>query len=215
VILGSRTFAPFLVFALSIGCFGQSSSKHAPSSGPSTKRFCQAAGGFCFTYPASWSVLGEAFGNGVVVAPHQTTEQSLWNVVTAAMVADSPEEGGTATSIDGVIATALSNMRAAGHEPVTLQRQERTLAGLPAQIIKVRYHDDGTARDWVEQLVFIEGIDQEIYSLSLKAQPPDIARLEPAFNSILRSWHLQTGEDASGRYLGPATSPSKPTQSHP
>jgi hypothetical protein len=163
-------------------------------------------------------VLGEVFGDGVIIGPRQTIEQSLWNVVTVASVVPPPDEGETATTIDEVITTALNNMLATAHNPVTLQRQERTMAGLPSQMIKVRYHDDETGRDWIEQLVFIEGPDQEIYSASLKAQPPDVARLEPAFESILRTWHLQTAKDSSDRSLGPATSPSKtpqPPQPHP
>ena len=207
-----------LAASITLSCFAQSSTKaHASPSSP-TKRFCQVAGGFCFSYPASWSELGEAFGDGVVIAPRQTMDQSLWNVVTAATVAPPPDEGQSAASIDDVIGKALSNMQATGHNAATLQRQERITAGLPSQAIRVRYHDDETGRDWVEQLVFIEGPDQEIYSLSLKAQPADVAKLEPAFDSILRSWHLQTGEDASGRLLGPASAPPKPVpppQTHP
>lgn len=205
-----------LTASITLSCFAQSSTKPHSSPSTPTKRFCQIGGGFCFSYPASWSELGEAFGNGVVIAPRQPTDQSLWNVVTAATVAPPPDEGQSGTSIDDVIGKALSNMQATGHNPATLQRQERMTAGLPSQAIKVRYRDNETGRDWVEQLVFIEGPDQEIYSLSLKAQPADVAKLEPAFDSILRSWHLQTGEDASGRL--PASAAPKPVpspQTHP
>lgn len=207
---------------LASGCVGQTGAKRTSSPSASTKHFCQAGGGFCFSYPGNWSVLGEAFGDGVIIAPRQSIEQRLWDVVTVASVAPPPEPGETATTIDGVINTALKNMRATGHNPVTLQRQERTMAGLPAQMIKLRYHDDETARDWIEQLVFIEGPDQEIYSASLKAQPADVARLEPAFESILRTWRLQAGADASDQSLAPATAPaaapaksSEAPKSHP
>jgi hypothetical protein len=217
----SGTCRGWLVFAVcvaTVSCFAQSQPKPSSRTSVNQKRFCQAAGGFCFSYPATWNVLGEAFGDGVIIAPRQTIEQSLWDVVTVASVVPPPDEGETATTVDEVITTALNNMRATGHNPVTLQRQGRTMAGLPSQMIKVRYHDDQTARDWIEQLVFIEGPDQEIYSASLKAQPIDVGRLEPAFESILRTWYLQTAEDSRDRSLGSTVSPSKPAQppqSHP
>lgn len=213
-----RRFVLIVLIALSIACFGQSGSKHPSAPAPSAKRYCQRDAGFCFSYPATWSVLGEAFGDGVVIAPPQTGERSLWNVVTLVAMPTPFGDGQNAFSVDDAIESAMDNMRAAGHVPTTLERQARTVAGLPGQMIRLRYHDDATARDWVEQLVFAEGPEQEIYSASLKAQPSDFERLRPAFESILRSWKLQTGEDNSARSLGPATSPAKDSQasqSHP
>jgi hypothetical protein len=201
--------------SIALTCFAQSTPK-APT--PPAKRFCQQEGGFCFSYPASWTVLGEAFDNGVVIAPQQWGERSLWNVVTMVAIPEPNNPGQTPTSIDQLIESAMDNMRAAGHVPATLERQARMVAGLPGQMIRLRYHDDATGRDWVEQLVFAEGPEQEIYSASLKAQPPDFARLQPAFENILRSWKLQTAEPPSARSSGPATSPAKdsqPSQSHP
>ncbi len=113
-------------------------------------------------------------------------------------------------SIDQVIDTAMTNMKASGRDPATLQRQERTVAGLPAQLIRIRYHDEPSGRDWIEQLVFIEGPDQEIYSVALKAQPGTIARLEPAFDAIVRSWKLEPGENGAGSQPRPHTS-NKPS----
>ena len=49
----------------------------------------------------------------------------------------------------------------------------------PAQMLKVRYHEKATDRDWVEEMVFIQGPDGEIYSVALKCSPENLARLEP------------------------------------
>jgi hypothetical protein len=90
-----------------------------------------------------------------------------------------------------------------------LQRQQRSVAGLPAQMIRIRYHDGPSGRDWIEQLVFIVGPDQEIYSVALKAQPGSIARLEAAFDAIVRSWKLESGERS------PGPQPSTPSSGKP
>lgn len=143
-------------------------------------------------------MLGESIGDGVVVAPQQTLDPTLWDEVTVAAVVPPPAEDQPAISIDQVIESAMTNMRASGHAPTTLQRQERTVAGLPAQMIRIRYHDEPSGRDWIEQLIFIAGPEQELYSVALKAQPATIARLEPAFDAIVRSWKLESGENGSG-----------------
>jgi hypothetical protein len=160
-------------------------------------------------------VLGEAFGDGVVIAPQQAGERSLWSVVTVVAIREVINPGDRPVSIDEMIDSAMNNMRAAGHIPATLERQSRMVAGLPGQMIRLRYHDDATSRDWVEQLVFAEGPEQEVYSASLKAEPSDFERLQPAFESILRSWKLLTADAPSARSLGPASPPAKDAQSSP
>ena len=192
--------------AISVCGFAQGQpAKQAPSAKPAAKaaaaqkRYCQEGGGFCFSYPANWLVLGESMGDGVVVAPKQTLDPTLWDEVTVAAIVPAPAGDQPAMSIDQVIETAMSNMTGNGHAPTTLQRQERTVAGLPAQMIRIRYHDEPSGRDWIEQLVFIEGADQQIYSVALKAQPGTVARMEPAFDAIVRSWKLAAPGNTGSR----------------
>ncbi len=154
-------------------------------------------------------MLGEAFGDGVVVAPPQTTDRKLWDVVTVATIDLPASENGALLTIDQIIDAAMSNMRVSGHNPQTLQRQELVVDTFPAQMIKVRYHDKQSARDWIEQLVFIDGPEQEIYSLSLKAQPRSFARLQPAFDGIVESWKLEPQPDAVAPSSPSSTTPPK------
>jgi hypothetical protein len=195
------SFRSLLILLSGLALVGSSAAQTGPAkpssrSAPPFKRFCQpGGGGFCVTYPASWSVLGEAFGDGIVVAPQQQSERALWDVVTVATIVPAAEDQ-PAPTLDEVIATAMSNLEKDGRNPQTLQRQERTVAGLPGQAIRIRYHDD-EGRDWVEALVFIQGPEQEIYSVGLKAQPADMQRLEPAFDAMVRSWKLQSPPAAS------------------
>ncbi len=209
-----------MVFALfastGINCCAQAAA--AKSSGKTSsdaqKHYCQQGGGFCFGYPASWMMVGESIGDGVVVAPQQTLDRELWDEVTVAAVVPPSADDQPAMSIEQVIETAMTNMKASGHDPATLQRQERTVAGLPAQMIRIRYHDEPSGRDWIEQLVFIEGPAQEIYSVALKAQPGTIARVEPVFDAIVRSWKLEPGENGVGSDQ-PIPSSTKPSVSAP
>jgi len=136
-------------------------------------------------------MLGEIFdGNGVVVAPPQREQQAFWDEVTAAMVVPPPQDDKEAQGLDGVIAQASAAMREAGQDFHTLERGQRTVDHKPAEMLRVQYREKNTGRDWVEELVFIEGPDGEIYSVALKCSPGSRARLEPAFAQILRSWSL-------------------------
>jgi hypothetical protein len=168
----------------------------APRHFPTARKYCHESLGFCFWYPTSWKLLGEVFdGNGVVIAPDQNDDRALWDVITVAMVAPSSESGGA--TLDGLIDRATSAMRDAGQNFETLQRQERSVAGNPAQLLKARYRETKTERDWIEELVFIEGPQNEVYSVGLKCAPDHLAKLEPAFNRVLTTWKF--ADDAALR----------------
>jgi hypothetical protein len=159
------------------------------------KRYCQSDGGFCFKYPASWKMLGEIYeGQGVVVAPVQKEDQSFWDNITVAMVAPPAEGDDQGIGLNGVIEQAAAGMRDAGQDFRTLQRQERTVDAKPAEILKAQYRDKATGRDWIEELVFIQGPDNEIYSVALKTAPQNAVRLEPVFTEILKTWTLPEPE---------------------
>ena len=97
----------------------------------------------------------------------------------------------------------------AGRDFETLQRQARTVDHKPAQMLKVRYHEKATDRDWVEQMVFVEGPDREIYSVALKCSPENLVRWEPLFAGVLESWVLPEPEPPVG--AGEDDTPKRPT----
>ena len=163
------------------------------------KRYCQPNADFCFKYPSSWTMLGEVFdGNGVVVAPAQKEERALWYEITLAMVAPSPEGDEEGPGLNQIVAQAAAGMREAGQNFVTLQRQERTVDHQPAQMLKAQYRDKATGRDWVEELIFIQGPESEIYSVALKCAPQQLARLEPVLKGVLESWTLPEPAQPAG-----------------
>lgn len=175
-------------------------SQTAPPAHPAApwKRYCQSDGGFCFKYPASWKMLGEIYdGKGVVVAPVQKEDQSFWDNITVAMVAPPTEGDDEGIGLNGVIQQASAGMRDAGVNFQTLQRQERTVDAKPAEMLKAQYRDKATGRDWVEELVFIEGPDNEIYSVALKCAPDHAFRLELVLTEVLRTWMLPEPEPPS------------------
>jgi hypothetical protein len=175
---------------------GQTSLHRVQSGKPAVwKHYCQPGGGFCFKYPSSWSVLGEVFdGNGVMVAPPQKEDRALWGAITVAMVVPAPQGDEDPISLDGVIEQASSRIRESGQDFETLQRQQRTVDHKPAELLKVHYHEKSNGRDWIEEMVFIQGPDNEIYSVALKCSPQNLARLEPAFRQVLLSWMLPEPE---------------------
>lgn len=175
------------------------------------KRYCHPDGSFCFKYPGSWIVLGEVFdGNGVVVAPPQKLDKALWDGITVAMIVPEPEGDEEPASVDVIIEQTSQSMRKGGQGFETLQRQHRTVDHQPAQMLKVRYHEKATDRDWVEEVVIIQGPDEEMYSVALKCSPENLARLEPVFASVLDSWVLPDAEPPAG-----AEDESAPKQAAP
>ena len=136
-------------------------------------------------------MLGEIFdGNGVVVAPAQSQAREDWDEVTVALVMPAPKGDEAPVSIDQAIASAVSRVRESGQDLETEQRQQRRVDDKPAELVKVRYTDKNSGRQWIEELVFIEGPDSEIYFVGLKCTPASAARMEPQFSRIVESWTL-------------------------
>ena len=178
------------------------------------KDYCHGEGGFCFKYPASWSVLGEVFdGNGVVVAPPQKQEPEYWDEVTAALVVPPPQSAADAVTIDQLIERAVTRVREGGQSFETLERQRRRVDGKPAQLVKLHYVEKAGGREWIEELVFVEGPDAEIYSVALKCAPSSLAQMQPAFSRILDSWTLPEIEaPADASAIPPSPANAEPPQ---
>jgi hypothetical protein len=220
----SLRVAILLVLALSLTAVAAG---QKPSTAPAPlhkpvprKRYCQPDGGFCFKYPSSWTMLGEVYdGNGVVVAPAQKLDKALWDEITVALIVPPSEGDEEPVSLDVIIEQASKTVREGGQAFETLQRQQRTVDHKPAQMLKVRYREKATDRDWVEEMVFIQGPDREIYSVALKCSPENLARLDPVFAGVLESWVLpEPGPPAGAEEEDTpkqATPPSKaPPPSH-
>ena len=191
-----------VALALSLGAvlaaIAQTPSKPAPKTQP-WKEYCHPDYGFCFKYPSSWVSLGAIFGgNGIVVAPPQKQDRALWDEVTVALMVPPPEGDEDSMSIDQAIEKAVSSVRSSGQNFDTVQRQQRSVDGNPAQVVKLHYVDKSTTREWIEDLVFVQGPASEIYTLALKCAPESLARMEPLFSRIIDSWNIPAPEPAPG-----------------
>ena len=183
------------------------------------KEYCHPEHGFCFQYPSSWVSLGPIFdGNGIVIAPPQKQDRALWDEVTVALMIPPPEGDEDPVSIDQAIDKAVSSVRESGQNFDTVERQQRTVDGNPAQVVKLHYVDKSTSREWIEELVFVEGRESEIYSAGLKCAPESLARLEPLFSRIVDSWTLPESEpppSATDEAAPPGRSSQSPKNTTP
>ncbi len=190
-----RTFfrtVPALALAvgscLSVGA--QTAHKPAAKTVP-WKSYCHAEGGFCFKYPAAWTMLGEIFGGaGVVVAPPQQQARELWDEVTVAQVIPPPQGSEQPMTIGAAIAQAVSGVSKTGQPFETQERKQLTVGGNPAELVKLQYKEQDNGREWIEELAFIEGPDSAIYSVALKTAPATLSSMEPLFRRIMASWKL-------------------------
>jgi hypothetical protein len=183
------------------------------------KQYCHPEYGFCFKYPSSWLSLGPIFdGNGIVIAPPQRQDRALWDEVTVALMIPPPEGDEDPVSVDQAIDKAVLSVRATGQNFDTVERQQRIVDGNPAQVVKLHYVDQSSGREWMEELVFVEGPDSEIYSAGLKCAPESLARMEPLFSRIVDSWKLPEPEpppSASEEAAPPGKSSQPPKDTTP
>jgi hypothetical protein len=211
-----RALAWIFVAGVAASSLAQTSAKPAARA-PVTKPYCHPRYEFCFQYPAAWMMLGEVFdGHGVTIAPAQKQDREQWDEVTVALVIPAPDEDEDPVSLGEAIAQAVSGVRKSGQSFETLQRQQRTVNGNPAELVKLHYLDKASNQEWVEELVFIQGPDAEIYSVALKSSPATLAKMEPPFAKILDTWKLPRPAPPPVAAEGiatpkPKTAPTKPT----
>lgn len=180
------------------------------------KSYCHPSALFCFKYPGTWMMLGEVLdGEGVVVAPSQPGERKNWNAVTVALVIPPPEAHAEPVTIEEAISQATSGVRKSGQSFVTLQRQQRTVDGEPAETVKWQYSEKDTERAWVEELVFIQGPESEIYSVALKCRPSSLSAMEPVFARIVDSWKAPGSQVETPAASKPKTPTTPPKSSAP
>ena len=213
-----------LLLGLIATAAAQTPAKPAPRTQP-LKQYCHPEHGFCFQYPSSWVSLGAIFdGNGIVIAPPQKQDRALWDEVTVALMIPPPEGDEEPLSLDQAIDKAVASVREGGQNFDTVERQQRTVDGNPAQVVKLHYVDKSTSHEWIEELVFVEGPESEIYSAGLKCAPESLARLEPLFLRIVDSWRLpepepppSASDEAPGKSSQPPqnTTPKVPPKPNP
>jgi hypothetical protein len=158
-------------------------------------QYCNPDVGFCFDYPKDWEMMGEVFeGDGVVVAPIQEGERTYWNQVTVAALPsaeDDPEASDIPADLDETLQRMLDTMKQGTKTFETQQRKSETVDELPAQFMKVHYLEEGQkGREWIEELTFVQGPDNVIYSIALKSSPEMVAQLEPAYRAIVKSFQV-------------------------
>jgi hypothetical protein len=167
---------------------------------------CSKAGGFCVQVPQAWKALGDVFdGAGFVVAePDAKKEQEDWNQITAAAM-DMPEgaNGQERPSTDALIDMILGSPSSGIHAQ-TIQRSRSLIAGMPAEVLKVRLRANEASTDAIEFIALLDD-GETIYSVALGCTPEDAARLEPVFDHVLHSW----------RAITPTSAPSTPAPATP
>jgi hypothetical protein len=187
--------------------------RHAASVGkvPATDRSeCVLAVGLCVTVPASWQRLGDVFGDlGFVVAePHPGVDTESWPLLTVAAIDVSPQQNGSAPSLDSLVETVLTPGGSFTSE--TLQRTHLLLNGSDAEIVRIHENDEASKTDLVEAVALIEGNDGFVYSIALRCAPQEFTRLEAVFQKAAHSWRIKpsAAQSASRPAAQPAAQPS-------
>jgi hypothetical protein len=164
-------------------------------SGPSTStkakdsNYCNQDLGFCFNYPLDWKQLGEVYeGRGVVVAPPQSGDQSEWAQVTVAAIDIPAQAGKTPPSVEDLVTALLGKMASQAENMQTIRRSEETLAGQPAQLVQVRYDENG--HRWGETIVAMDGGNGTFYTVVFKALASEEAKYQKQVEGVLKSFRL-------------------------
>jgi hypothetical protein len=163
----------------------------APSSKTRAKdaNYCNHDLGFCFNYPQDWKLLGEVYdGHGIVVAPPQQGPEADWAQVTVAAIEIPTQPGKTPPTVEDLVTSLLGKMASQAENLQTVRRSEETLAHEPAQVLQVRYDENG--QRWAETIVAMDGGNDTFYTVVFKAQASAEPKYQKQVEGILKSFRL-------------------------
>jgi hypothetical protein len=184
----------------------------ASSSVAAGRTECVLSVGLCVSVPASWERLGNVFQDfGFVAAePHPGVDSATWPQLTvAAMTPPAPGNGGAAPSLDSLFDLVLTP----DADFPSIETQQRTrllLNGASAEIVRVQLYDEAGHAGPIEDVALIEGDEGRVYSIALRCDPQDFARLEPVFQQTAQSWRLQPPAPAAAPPAQPKPDSGKP-----
>ena len=173
---------------------GQSPAKKPNTTAkPRASYYCNQDLGYCFDFPASWKMLGEVYdGHGAAVAPAQEGDQSEWAQVTVAGIEIPTAEGKNPPTVEDLVTALVGKMAEQTENMETVRRSTETLAQRPAQLLQVRYDENG--KRWGETIVAMDGGDGMFYTVVYKAQAGQEAKYQTQVVEILKSFRLSSSE---------------------
>lgn len=179
----------FAVLLVLCSVFASAQIAAPPATRARDSNYCNQDLGFCFNYPLSWKQLGEVYeGNGVVVAPPQTGDQAQWAQVTVAAMPIPTQEGKNPPTVEDLVTSLLGKMAEQVANMQTVRRSEETLAHRPAQLLQVRYDENG--QRWGETIIAMDGGNDVFYTIVFKAKVGDEPKYEKQVEGILRTFRL-------------------------
>ena len=108
-------------------------------------------------------------------------------VTVAAMDIPTPE-GKTPPTVDDLVTALNGKMAEQTANMETVRRSQETLARHPAQLLQVRYDEDG--KRWGETIVAMDAGNGTFYTVVYKARVGEEAKYQTQVVAILRSFRL-------------------------
>lgn len=181
----------YLALLLLLGtAFSQTAPEKKPvPAKPHINFFCNHDLGYCFDFPLDWKMLGQVYdGYGAVVAPPQSGDESQWAQVTVAAVEIPAQEGKTPPTVEDLVTSLVGKMAEQTQNMETVRRTEDTLAQHPAQLIQVRYDENGAR--WGETIIAMDAGEGMFYTVVYKARADQEAKYQPGVATILKSFRI-------------------------
>lgn len=187
VTLGNMRFVAVLLVLCA--CAAAQAPAARPNPAPHAPVYCNHDLGFCFDYPSSWKVLGEVYdGHGVSLAPPQDGDPSQWANVTVAALEIPQTEGKNPPTVEDLVTSLVGKMAEQAQNMETVRRSDERLAHHPAQLLQVRYDENG--KRWGETIVALDGENGSFFTIVYKARVADEAKYQAQVQAILRSFRL-------------------------
>jgi hypothetical protein len=155
--------------------------------------------GFCIEYPRNWDHDEGVNKAGIAIFPRQGRAYVRGAQISVGALLAGGSNGRALTVEEGF--SEEDNIRREQGEAdlIVVEKHSTTVGDQPAAFRKISYKEASSGIAWVEEVVAFNTKDDVRYAFELKSRPSELARLEPVFNDIIKTFQIECPNGARHR----------------
>ena len=146
--------------------------------------------GFCVAYPRGWLHNEGINKAGISVYPEQDGPGANWSDISVgALLVSRAADGHLPTVQENFAGVDKTRREMGATDLVVIDEHETAIDNHSAVFRKVTYKDSA-GLIWMDETIAFQTPDGLGYALELKSHPLDVAKLEPIFNAVIRTFRI-------------------------
>ena len=174
----------------------------AAEKAPQYQHYVNRRFSYCINFHKTWQLSESMTQNGVTLTPKSAEVFAHLPRISVGAHANQPSQDGRhPQTLDENIQAVVESLKEYGSAEniQVLDQHTSVLQGLPAKTITLRFSDRRSNSEWFLKDANLIDAGNVVYFIELRCHPKDAVILEPIFDELVQSLHIQCKSHSSGR----------------